>query len=390
MLDELGDLGGDEARLGVLVLDLDHAHRVALAELRPEVLRLALAVERDDVVGRFENGVGRAVVLLERDRLRLGEIDLEVEDVADVRGPEAVDRLVGVADGEDVAVHACEQLQQPVLRMVRVLVLVDEHVAEGVLPALEGLGEALQHVHGQHQHVVEVDRVRPEQATLVQLVDVRDGLVVEGGDARAVLLRPDQLVLRVRDLRVDPAWDEPLRVALELLQAQLDQAHLVGLVVDGEVRAVAELRRLAAEDAAAGGVEREDPEPARGRAEEVVEPAAHLARGLVGKGDREDLGRPDPVRRDQVGDAVGEDARLARPGAGDDQQRPFGVQDGLSLRGIQVGEVLLGRQHGHASSLAPYEAGEDTAHERRDGDRERDPRRPSASGGIAGPRTTYR
>ena len=42
------DLGGDEACLGVLVLDLDHAHRLALAELGPEVLLLALAVVRDD------------------------------------------------------------------------------------------------------------------------------------------------------------------------------------------------------------------------------------------------------------------------------------------------------------------------------------------------------
>ena len=106
VLDELGDLRGDEARLGVLVLDLDHAHRVALAELRPEVLRLALAVERDDVVGRLEDRVRRAVVLLERDRLRLGEVDLEVEDVADVGASEAVDRLVRVADGEHVSVHA--------------------------------------------------------------------------------------------------------------------------------------------------------------------------------------------------------------------------------------------------------------------------------------------
>ena len=42
-----GDLGGDEPRLGVLVLDLDHPHRLALAELRPEPLLLALAVVRD-------------------------------------------------------------------------------------------------------------------------------------------------------------------------------------------------------------------------------------------------------------------------------------------------------------------------------------------------------
>ena len=59
-------------------------------------------------------------------------------------------------------------LQQDVLRVVRVLVLVDEDVAERLRPALARLGEALQHVDGQHQQVVEVDRVRGEQAALVE------------------------------------------------------------------------------------------------------------------------------------------------------------------------------------------------------------------------------
>ena len=49
---------------------------------------------------------------------------------------------------------------------------------------------------------------------------------------------------------------------------------------------------------------------------------------------------------------MGEDARLARAGAGDDQQRPFGVEDGLPLGGIQVGEILLGREDGHSAMLA--------------------------------------
>ena len=70
-----------------------------------------------------------------------------------------------------------------------------------------------------------------------------------------------------------------------------DEPHLVGLVVDREVRAVAEPRRLAAQDAAAGGVEGEDPERARAAAEQRVEPLAHLARGLVRERDREDLVR---------------------------------------------------------------------------------------------------
>ncbi len=48
----------------------------------------------------------------------------------------------------------------------------------------------------------------------------------------------------------------------EVLEALLDEADLVGLVVDREVRAVAETLSLAAEDAAAGGVEGEDPDRA--------------------------------------------------------------------------------------------------------------------------------
>ena len=75
-----------------------------------------------------------------------------------------VDRLIGVTDGEHVPVLCGQQLQQPVLRVVRVLVLVDEDVAERVLPVLARLREALEHLDGEHQHVVEVDRVRGEAA----------------------------------------------------------------------------------------------------------------------------------------------------------------------------------------------------------------------------------
>ena len=49
---------------------------------------------------------------------------------------------------------------------------------------------------------------------------------------------------------MNAARREPLRVAVELLQAALHEAVLVGLVVDGEVRPVAEPRRLATQDAA--------------------------------------------------------------------------------------------------------------------------------------------
>ena len=90
--------------------------------------------------------------------------------------------LVVVADDRQVAVLAGEQLQQPVLRVVGVLVLVDEDVAEGGGVAGADLGEELEHVDGPDEQVVEVHRVHAVQVALVELVDVGDGLLEVGAD----------------------------------------------------------------------------------------------------------------------------------------------------------------------------------------------------------------
>ena len=134
------------------------------------------------------------------------------------------------ADREYVLVLLGQQLQEAVLGGVRVLVLVDEDVPERPLPPFAGLGEALEHLDGQHEDVVEVDGVRAEEPALVQLVDLGDRLVPERRDPRGVLVRRDQLVLRVRDLRVDPTRREALRILAQLFEARLNEAHLVGLV----------------------------------------------------------------------------------------------------------------------------------------------------------------
>ncbi len=47
-----------------------------------------------------------------------------------------------------------------------------------------------------------------------------------------------------------------------------------------------------------------------------LQPAPHLPGALVGEGDRQNLPRQGPQRLDQVGHAVGQHERLARPRAG--------------------------------------------------------------------------
>jgi hypothetical protein len=66
---------------------------------------------------------------------------------------------------------------------------------------------------------------------------------------------------------------------------------------------------------------------------------AHLGGGLVGERDGHDLpGRHVEVLHD-VGDAVREHAGLARPGAGEDEQRPLRAQDGFALRFVKRVQV---------------------------------------------------
>ena len=92
------DLVGDELRLVVLRVAGEADDLLAVAAVAPQLLVLAVEVVADDGVGRREDVLGRAVVLLEEDDLRAREVALELADVADVGAAEGVDRLVGVTD----------------------------------------------------------------------------------------------------------------------------------------------------------------------------------------------------------------------------------------------------------------------------------------------------
>ena len=54
---------------------------------------------------------------------------------------------------------------------------------------------------------------------------------------------------------------------------------------------------------------------------------------MISSGSRDPFG-------DQIGDAMRDDARLARARAGEDQQRPFGVTDRVCCSGLRRGEEI--------------------------------------------------
>ena len=70
-----------------------------------------------------------------------------------------------------------QQLQQPVLGAVRVLILVDQHPAEDPSVLLADIAEQLEQVDGADQQVVEVHRACLDHPPLVEAVDVGDRLL---------------------------------------------------------------------------------------------------------------------------------------------------------------------------------------------------------------------
>jgi hypothetical protein len=135
----------------------------------------------------------------------------------------------------------------------------------------------------------------------------------------------DQFVLRARDRIEHRRQSVLLVVDVQLVQYALDHLLLIVFVEDHEVAAQADLGRVAAQPARADGVEHAEGQLARSRrAENLIEPFAHLARGLVRKRHRQNLARPDLAHLDEVGHAMGKHARLARTGSGQHQHRPIG------------------------------------------------------------------
>lgn len=96
---------------------------------------------------------------------------------------------------------------------------------------------------------------------------------------------------------------------------------------------------MPAEDFVADGMEGAAPKALGAVGQEVGNALQHFARGLVGEGQQENVGRLDPVF-EQVGDAIGQRARLAAARAGDDEHRPRAGSDGLTLLRVEFGLIV--------------------------------------------------
>ena len=134
---------------------------------------------------------------------------------------------------------------------------------------------------------------------------------------------------------------EPLGVDVGRFQQLLQQPLLIVGVQDGEAGLQPDQFRMATQDLCGHRVEGAQPaQPLGRRADQVADPFAHLARSLVGEGDDQQLPRLGPAGRQNVRQTGGQDARLARAGSGQHQNRPLGRLHRLALFGVEPGQIV--------------------------------------------------
>ena len=343
-----------------------------LAGSGKETLFQLAAVVGDQLVGGAQNGAGGAVVLLQLDHPGAGEVLIVLQDAAQVGAAPAVQALVVVAHGHDVAPLAGQELDHLQLRHVGVLELVHLDVAEAALVVLPHRRHALEQVDEEADQVVEVDQVVLAQLLLVALpglrrqpVDVAVGLRDElrhplpvdqgvGGPPVEQGVGVGQFVLVAADAPEDRLGLVSLQVEVALGDGLLDQGQLGVGVGDGKVPVPPRLGVLGQalpQQRQGGGVEGADHHAAGRRADQGHGPLPHLPGRLVGEGDAEHFLGPGAGGQ-EAGQAVDGGLRLAGAGAGDDQQRAVAVHGGLALRRIQApGQGIEARQQGHRRFL---------------------------------------
>jgi hypothetical protein len=236
-----------------------------------------------------------------------------------------------------------------ILGLIGILIFVDEEIFEALLIKFEhGRGAGLEDREHVEQQVAEIAGVQCLQPLLVSRVE-RSALAVGIGFALAGidLARLPATVLPAVDIAGERPRRPPLLVDVGGGNELLQEPKLIVGVEDGEVGLETGQLRVAPKHLGADGVEGAEPgHPLHRIADDPADPLLHLARGLVGEGDGEDLGRPGAAGGDEVREPGGERRGSCPSRAGEHQHRPFGRQHRLALRLVEAAQIAGFRHRG--------------------------------------------
>ena len=184
------------------------------------------------------------------------------------------------------------------------------------------------------QEFCKVDQAAAITDFLVACVQ-RNELAAIGIALVVQMLRPQALILLTVDEILDLPRDPAAVIQLQVFKESLDDAQLIIRVDDLEVLWQLCLIPVTSQQPMREAVKRADPQVVHRHIQKRLDTPAHLRRGLVGKGDRQQALWRYAFDVDQPCGSVHQHPGLAAASAGDDQQGLGWRGNGLPLRVIQ-------------------------------------------------------
>src|SRR6266478_3486478 len=319
------EFAGDKFRLRVRVSALEIFQGRSGAIVRAERLAQPLGIVGHHRASGVEDLLRRAVIALQLDDASRREIPRKTHQDGNVRAAPAVDGLVFVADDADVLLRAGKKPEQLILHPVGVLVLVHVNVLKTRLPLFAHRHRFPQQFDGTSQQIIEIESVASVQQLFVGGVDVGNTPAVLVDGLAAHLLRALAMILRVADAAQNISRRQRLVIDLQVRHDQFHRRELVIVVVNGEIAWQPGIGCFSPKQARTQRMKGGQPR-LRGRhagaEQQVGDAVSHFLRGLIRERDRKNrLGRH--AAGDKLRHSERDGARLARSGAGQNQQRPF-------------------------------------------------------------------
>ena len=295
--DTLNVVAYDDSLLLVAIGGLQR-ESLALFVLAEDILANLSFVLANQRVSCLNDELRRTVVLLQfKEACALRVLLLEIEDIVDIGTSEAIDALRIVANHTYTTMLLCQLQHDSLLRIVRVLILVDQHIVESFYVLLTDILMLMKQQIGLHQQVVEIHGVSLSATLRIPIIYIshlRTLLLDIVCRPRAGLVgtRHQQMVLGHRNTVGHTGRLVNLVIELHLFDNVLDKRTRIRLVVNGKITVEADDVGFCSQNTCKDGVECAHLQTLSPLLpHKASNTLFHLTSSLVGKGQCQDVPR---------------------------------------------------------------------------------------------------
>ena len=315
---------------------------LTLRILAEHILRNLVAVMLDQTVSRLNDGLSRAVVLLQFEETRSLKLALIVENIIDIGTTETIDTLRVITHGTNTLLLLTELHDDRHLNVVGILILIHQDIIEAGGIFVANILMFSEELIGKRQQIIEIHGIgllatlHVSHENLTNLRHLRTLVLLEDSRIALISRSTHQVVLRHRNLGMNGSRLILLIIQPHLLHYRLDQRARVTFVINGKVVVEADMLSLRSQDSGEDAVEGTHIEMlGEIISHQFSDTFLHLPCRLIGKGERHDAPGFHALAQ-EISYFISKHTRFTRTCTGYHQRRSVNIFYRSTLRFVQV------------------------------------------------------